>query len=170
MIAKCGHYKCRSSAAVFALCAALSTVSVPPANARAVANTKSGVVDHIYFTSKTNRAGAPGTKESNTFDCSQKVYVVVVAGHIKPGIRHVVVYWYNPLGRRQEDTEFDVNATGRKDRFWAWLILHRSPDNMMDRVLLQDRGAGMEDFIGKWTVKIYVDGKLLGTGTFKIYC
>lgn len=145
------------------------SVTTLPAVCRAGNSNQS--VSKIYFTRMASGAGVPGTKAAKVFDCSDKIYIVIEAVHLKPGDRHIEVLWYRPDGRRQEDTNFTVRPkSGVKDRFWAWLALHRPADGVVVRVLLQDRSFGMEDFVGRWTAKVYINGNLLGKETFKLYC
>jgi hypothetical protein len=140
------------------------------ASADAAADAKASAPARIYFTHGESSAGVPNADAEESFDCSQKIYAVVEAKGLQKGKRRIQVLWYNPRGRKQEHTDFEAYATGNQDRFWAWLVLHRPDSGIVDRVLLQDRTSGMEDFLGTWTVKAYVDGLLVGKGSFKVFC
>jgi len=124
----------------------------------------------LYFTKDLARDGSPASNKKRSFDCSDKIYAVITTQNIEPGSRKIEVVWYNPRGRRQERTTFSAFFTGHHDRAWAWLSLHRPDDAIIDRVLLQNRAAGMEDFVGTWTAKVYLNGVFEIKRSFDVYC
>jgi hypothetical protein len=124
----------------------------------------------VHFAVSDDGGQTPADEQRRSFDCSEKVFAVVEADALRAGPHRVQVLWYNPRGRKQEHTDFEVQALGGHNRFWAWLSLHRPAGGMLDRVLLNDRASGMEDFLGRWEARVYVDGDLLDNGTFEVYC
>ncbi len=124
---------------------------------------------YIYFATEVENSYA-NTKSQTTFDCTQKIYAVIEAQGLPKKKHALEVYWINPRGKRQEYTNFDFVVNDDKRVVWAWLKLHRPAEAILDRVFLQNRAAGMEDFLGQWTAKFHVDGRLVKEGSFTVYC
>jgi hypothetical protein len=130
---------------------------------------RAAVKHHIYLTREAAK-GQPDEQAAKQFDCSDKIYAVMRFYGLKRGAHEVVAHWYNARGRLQEKTPYSFSASAQDTRIWLWLQLHRPSANMWDRILLQDRAAGMEDFVGEWKVKFYLDGKHLDTRKFLVFC
>ncbi|NOZ09852.1 MAG: hypothetical protein GXP09_02220 [Gammaproteobacteria bacterium] len=123
----------------------------------------------VYFTAEETN-GVPQKKPATSFGCSGKVYGVLEISGLDHGKHRVDVWWIDPSGRRRERTRFPFQVFQDKHRIWAWLRLIRSKDSVVDRVFMGNAASGMEDFIGKWTVKFRVDRRLVKKSSFKVIC
>lgn len=101
---------------------------------------------------------------AEVFDCREKVYVYVSG--FSPGNHLIEGFWYNPAGKQQEYTRYEFSFRGQP--VWLWLKLHPSTGGRLFGGI--DPGAGMGEFIGKWKVTIYLDGKFLKTLFFYVTC
>ncbi len=102
------------------------------------------------------------------FDCSEKIYVVGNFDKLGDGEHTAEVYWINPSGKRQDYAAHKFLGGGYKQNVWFWLKLHRGTGGMLFSRI--DNSAGMEEFIGKWAVRFYVDKKLVDIKTFFVAC
>ncbi len=121
--------------------------------------------------------GNPKEVNDNYFDCNRKIYAVIeldgmpnTKRRIEASKHTIEALWEDPHGKLREQTETTFFITQTKKVVWVWLRLHRLVEAVLERVLLLDRAYGMEDFIGEWTVVLYLDGKFLQERTFTVYC
>ncbi len=125
------------------------------------------LTNKIYF-SLSNDYGAPLTSPKEIFDCSDKIYTVVELGNYPHKKHHLSVRWKNPSGGTQEHTQYDFNVRQKDTRIWAWLTLSRAAGAGMLQFV--NPSAGLDEFLGIWTVEVKVDNKLIDTGTFEVSC
>lgn len=123
----------------------------------------------VYFTN-TNEGGVLPGKETDQFDCGDKIHGALEVSGLAKEKHLLVIYWFNPRGKRQEYTRLDFTIHSEKQTVWAWLKLHRPSGAIIERLFLQNSASGMEDLIGKWKAKFYVDGKRVGEGSFSVFC
>lgn len=100
-----------------------------------------------------------GGKAIDEFDCSDKVYVELTLPKISDKRHKIEAFWFDP-------DPFDSRGDGYYAKEFegshahSWLKLPK--EGLF--------GWGMEDFIGRWKVKIHLDGKFLGEKVFYIAC
>lgn len=122
----------------------------------------------IYL-STVQKNGLPVPHLTNTFNCTEKIYGVVVdqwpadSGHL------MEAYWTDPQGKQREHTRYNFSARKGKTHIWAWLLLHPAEPDMLDRLLMQDNDS-LQKFNGEWRVDFYIDGKSMGKLTFQLIC
>jgi len=116
----------------------------------------------VYFT-KEDAQGALMDTPIQRFDCGDKIHAILETRGLSKATHGLDVYWINPRGQRQEHTELDFRVTGDRQDVWVWIKLHRPKQAIVDRVFLQNRATGMEDFIGQWKAQFFVDGKRAAT-------
>ena len=121
----------------------------------------------IYF-SLADKFGAPTKERFTQFDCSDKIFTVVELNEFAKGKHQVAVRWIDPHDTTRENTRYPFNVHHQETRIWAWLSLSRGVGAGMMQWI--DPSAGMEDFIGPWTVEVLVDGKKIGGGNFEVSC
>jgi hypothetical protein len=125
----------------------------------------------LYFAREATEAeGLPGSKAEDRFYCDGKIYAVLDLTQFPAGRHQLQVLWYDPHGKRREFTEYEFLATRPRERVWAWLKLHRPSGSALDRMVFLDNGSGMEEFVGQWTVKVFIDGDPLEKASFSVYC
>ena len=109
----------------------------------------------------------PAMEADSIFDCTDRIYVVLEALRLPQKNTQLMVRWFNPTGEQQERTVFDFNAQPFT-RVWAWLQLNGPPGAVIGQVF--DPSFGMEDFIGDWEAKVFLDKKPVETIGFQVIC
>ncbi len=121
----------------------------------------------IYFTASAEH-GVPGVEPANQFDCNDQVYTVVEASNYPKKDYEVIVTWTDPSGRERERTNYSFVPRQELTRVWSWLRLHRGAGAAIMSVF--DSTAGLEGFVGEWTVAVAVNGKVLQKQSFEVLC
>ncbi|MBI5874563.1 MAG: hypothetical protein HZB81_01735 [Deltaproteobacteria bacterium] len=109
-------------------------------------------------------ASEPGGKKTNQFSCRSRVYADFVFKEKKSGNHMIEAIWIRPDGKRQEHTRYESAG----NRAWLWLELHPSFGGKLFGAI--DQSAGMDEFIGEWKLKVYLDGKFLERKSFYVIC
>lgn len=152
----------------FLLPAYLLPVFLLPTHAAAKEQPVAKIVSHQVYFSLGDQFGAP-TKDAKTrFDCSDKIYTVVELSNYPLGKHQISVLWLDPHNSTRENTEYPFNIRSDTTRLWAWLSLSRGTGAGMLQWI--DPAAGLEDFIGPWSVKVLIDGKQIAKETFEVSC
>jgi hypothetical protein len=116
-----------------------------------------------------SKSGAiPDRTNETEFTCTDTVYILMDAADLKPGQHDVELQWIDPVGDRQELTQFQVHNSAPNTLIWAWMRLHAPENSGLVRAF--DQSHGMRDFIGKWRVKISIDGDSMGNAMFDVLC
>lgn len=101
------------------------------------------------------------------FDCSDRIYVVIEASGLSADEHEMTVRWINPVGEQQERTDYTF-LSGSHARIWAWLELNGGTGSAIGRMF--DASFGMEDFIGEWEARAYIDGEPVAAPQFNVLC
>ncbi len=121
------------------------------------------------YLSTVKENGIPIPHATNIFNCSEKI-LGVVTGQWPAGSKHrMEAYWTDPVGKQREHTRYNFIAHQGTTHTWAWLLLHRADPDILDRLLMQEDNS-LQEFIGKWKVALYIDGKVAGKLTFQVNC
>jgi len=139
--------------------AAFICISIGPAAAAPLAR--------IYFTA-TESNGVPNDEGAVEFSCSDTIYTVVEFQNLSRERHEIEVIWRDPNGKTREHTRYPFVAFRETERVWAWLRLHRPTGANVLSVI--DSAAGMQEFIGEWSVKVVVDNRLVGKDRFNVLC
>lgn len=102
------------------------------------------------------------------FDCNEKIYVVGTFDKLGEGEHTAEVLWINPRGERQDYAVHRFSGGRYKQNVWFWLELRAGTGGVLFGKI--NPSAGMEEFIGKWKVKFYIDRKLIDTKAFFVAC
>ncbi len=121
----------------------------------------------IYLTSKSDD-GVPLIEPANAFSCNSKIYTVAEFEGVSEGLHEFEVRWIDPGNKQRERTRYQFHTSGDTERLWAWLKLHQSTAASLASFI--DPSIGMGDFIGDWTIKVFIDGKPIGERQFKVVC
>ncbi len=141
------------------ICLALFVCLAPTAVAAAPHN--------IYLT-KEEKQGVPLNKPADQFSCSDKIYAVMELNGLPKGQYQLDAQWQDPRGSDREHTKYPFKATRKKERIWVWLKLHRAPEAAL--VQFANPSAGMDEFIGRWKLRLLLNGKPLATKEFNVLC
>jgi len=112
--------------------------------------------------------GAPERTNETEFTCTDTVYILMDVRNLKPGEHEMELQWIDPRGDRQELTQFQVYTQSDYELIWAWMRLHAPENSGLVRAF--DQSHGMRDFIGRWKVKIKIDGEPAGNAYFNVLC
>lgn len=121
----------------------------------------------LYLTLE-GKNSQPDTKKRTHFECSDKVYVVLESENIAKGKHSLSFRWKNPANEEQERVDYPFTVIDTKTRAWAWLNLIRSRGAGM--ITWINPAAGLEEFIGPWTVYAYIDDKKVADASFSVDC
>lgn len=124
--------------------------------------------EHTIYLTKEVKDGVPLNKPREEFSCSDKIYAVLELNGLAKGRYHLEAIWRGPRGKDQEHTEYPFTAVRQKERVWVWLKLHRSPEAAL--VQFANPSAGMDEFIGKWKIRLLLNGKPVASKEFSVLC
>lgn len=109
---------------------------------------------------------ANGGPASAQFDCHDKIYLHSFFPNKEKAAHELSAEWINPKGRVQEYTAQSFSASEYKA--WFWIKLHPGPGGKVLKAV--DPSIGMNEFIGQWTVRLYLDGRLAASSAFFVSC
>lgn len=123
---------------------------------------------NIYF-SLAGEHGAPLHEARQNFDCEDKIYTVVELTNFELGKHKLSIIWTDPSETDRERTEYDFYVRDENElRLWGWLSLSRARGAGMLQWV--NPAAGLEEFIGPWTVTVRVDDKEIERKQFEVSC
>jgi len=102
----------------------------------------------------------------NVFDCRDRIFVYVNWKGLQGGEHSLEAYWYKPGNKTQDHTVYKFNAPMAAT--WLWIELKGGRGSKLFKSL--DHGAGFEEFVGQWNVKVNLDGEYLSTQYFMVVC
>lgn len=103
----------------------------------------------------------------NTFDCKSRIHVVLEGVRTK-GSHVLEAYWVSPDGTREQFSRQEFRVNSVPVDAWVWLKLQPGFGGKMLASI--DSGAGMDGYIGSWTVKVYLDEHLIDEQGFFVVC
>lgn len=121
----------------------------------------------LYFALE-GESAQPETKQRTHFECSDKIFVVLELENTPLGKQNLSFRWNDPKDEEKERVDYPFTVTEKTTRLWAWLNLIRSRGAGM--ITWINPAAGLEEFIGPWTVDAYVDDKKVATSSFSVDC
>ena len=123
---------------------------------------------HSTYLSLANEFGAPTSDQRLIFDCSDKIYVVAELRDYPTGKHQLAVKWVDPNQATRETTNYPFYVRDSNTRVWAWLSLARGAGAGIMQWI--DPTAGLEEFIGEWTVELRIDGRKISETRFEVSC
>lgn len=121
----------------------------------------------VYF-SLGDKYELPLKEEKLNFDCSDKIFTVVELNHLPKTKYDISIVWKDPSNIERERTEFPFTVARAETRLWSWLSL--SPANGAAMIQWVNPAAGLEEFIGPWTVEVRINNKKISTKHFEVIC
>ena len=116
-----------------------------------------------------DESGAPLREARKEFECTDKIFTIIELENFEVGQHQLSVRWIDPSGQQREHTQYPFYVRGPEEhRLWAWLLLSRATGAAM--LTFINPAAGLEEFIGEWTVEVRVSNKLLDTSEFLVVC
>lgn len=107
-----------------------------------------------------------GEERADSFDCHDDIYIHVVFLNLEDMEHEASVEWINPKGLRQSN----YSHRFQEGNYHAWFNLKLNPAFGGRFLKALDPSAGMDGFIGRWSVRFYLDGKLIADKAFYVAC
>jgi len=120
---------------------------------------------HIFLS--TFFEGSKSIKQTS-FGCEDKIYTIIEFKDHPPKLHQIQIEWKDPHGEVRERNDFPYFVSGNVAHAWSSLSLHRSVGAGMLQWI--NPAAGMEEFIGDWTVSVKVSDIINETVTFEVLC
>lgn len=121
----------------------------------------------VYF-ALADEFNAPLKESTTDFDCTDKIFTVVELNDYPQGKHQLSVRWLDPTDGQREHTKYEFHVNQQEVRLWAWLSLSRAQGAGM--LTWINPAAGLEEFVGPWTVEVRVDNKKISDGVFEVSC
>jgi len=107
-----------------------------------------------------------GEERADSFDCHDDIYIHAVFFNLEDNDHEASVEWINPKGLRQSN----YSHRFKEVNYHAWFNLKLDPAFGGRFLKTLDPSAGMDEFIGRWSVRFYLDGKLIVDKMFYVAC
>lgn len=133
----------------------------------ATADDKKKVKAKVYF-ALGNQHEFPLDEERKYFACSDKVFTVVELSNLPKTKYDLTIVWKDPSETERERTEYPFTVAAAETRLWSWLSLAPSKGAAMIQWI--NPAAGLEEFVGPWTVEVRINNKKISTKSFEVVC
>lgn len=123
------------------------------------------------FIAASNNNRTPNQTPEKHFDCSDNVYAVIKSDaetNLPSSEHQLVVNWFNPNNKLEQETRYKFTSIGKDTFVWAWLRLSAPAGAAIGRIF--DPAFGMAEFIGQWRVEILIDQHKIATHQFDVLC
>jgi len=121
----------------------------------------------VYY-SLADEFNAPTKEALVDFDCTDKIFSVIELSNYPKGKHLLSVRWIDPSDAQREHTKYEFHVNRAEVRLWAWLSLSRAQGAGM--LTWINPAAGLEEFVGEWTVEVRVNNKLISDSAFIVSC
>jgi hypothetical protein len=122
---------------------------------------------NVYF-SLADEFNGPKTQAKERFDCSDQIYTVAELSNYPKGKYQLTVVWKDPNDSVREKTSYPFNVHSTETRIWAWLTLSRATGAGLIQWI--DPAAGLESFIGLWTIEVLINDKRISKQNVDVSC
>ena len=121
----------------------------------------------VYLTNQA-KDGVPLNRPGDNFGCSDTIYAVIELKDVSPEKHELEAFWRDPAGKDRERTRYPFWVRRDRERIWVWLKLHSPPESAL--VQWANPSAGMEEFIGEWEIRLFIDGQQIERKKFEVIC
>ncbi len=119
------------------------------------------------FVTTSIKNGVPVSSSSDEFNCTDKIFSVIDIQGLSNGQHILNADWIDPSGKRREQTTYNFNGAG-SIRITVWLKLH--PPRGATLLSSFNPAWGMDEFIGRWEIRISVDQSPVTQKWFSVLC
>jgi len=130
-------------------------------------STKKAVSSKIYF-ALGNKYDLPLKEERNYFGCSDKIFTVIELNNLPKTKYDLAIVWKDPSNSERERTEHPFTVARDETLLWSWLSLAPSEGAAMIQWI--NPAAGLEEFVGPWTVDILINNRKISSKSFEVIC
>jgi len=122
---------------------------------------------NVYLTTQANGTIEPANRERQ-FDCSDVIYLFVESASTNALAAELKAVWSDPAGKDRVTArrEFQRGEGG----YWSWSGLQLNRPAGASIMRLVNPAAGMDAFIGEWSVQVVVNDRKITTLTFDVLC
>ena len=120
-----------------------------------------------FFVTSSTENGVPVSSSSNEFSCADKIFSVIDIQGLSNGEHTLNADWIDPSGKRREQTTYSFHRAG-SIRITVWLKLH--PPKGATLLSAFNPAWGMDEFIGRWEIRISVDQSPVTRKSFPVLC
>ena len=106
--------------------------------------------------------------KETSFNCDDQIYLSIKFANQEAKLNQIEVSWKDPNDQEREKNNFPFFVSEKETFAWASLKLHRSVGAGMLQWV--NPAAGMEEFIGEWTVDVKVGSILKDKINFEVLC
>jgi hypothetical protein len=110
----------------------------------------------------------PLKEERSSFGCSDKIFTVVELSHLPKTKYDIAIVWIDPSNTERERSEYPFSVVAEETRLWSWLSLSPSAGAAMIQWI--NPAAGLEEFVGPWTVEIRINDRKITSKNFEVIC
>jgi len=104
-------------------------------------------------------------KPKKKFSCMNQIYLYFLWKNVS-GTHEITAFWINPKGKQQN--QINLKFTANKPKVENWIALKFN--NFFNEKYPFFPNISTAKLIGKWRVKILLDGNLLETKNFQVNC
>ncbi len=122
---------------------------------------------NVYFTSG-DKHQRPLSETKDNFSCSDKIFTVVELNYLPKTKYDLSITWIDPSNTERERTEYPFTVSQDETRLWSWLSLSRATGAAM--IQWVNPAAGLEEFIGPWSVEVRINDRKISTKSFEVIC
>lgn len=107
-------------------------------------------------------------RDIDSFDCSDKIFVTANLKKISKGKHKLKAIWINPSKATEQVAEHKFQTS--KNTYYGWLWLKLTPPTGGAILGALSPNSGMSEYIGIWTVHLYLDDKKIDSKVFQVSC
>jgi hypothetical protein len=93
---------------------------------------------------------------------------VVELSHLPKTKYDLAIVWIDPSNTERERTVYPFTVVADETRLWSWLSLSPSAGAAMIQWI--NPAAGLEEFVGPWTVEIRINDRKITSKSFEVIC
>ena len=123
---------------------------------------------HRIYLTASEQEGRPVTQPAAEFSCHDKIFAVIEIDGLSQGRHKLDAVWRDPSGQDREHTAYEFTSHGGSEKLWVWLKMHRSMEAAV--VAFMNPSAGMDEFVGEWELRVFVDSKPINNKSFSVLC
>lgn len=121
----------------------------------------------VYF-SLGDQYEYPLTDDRTSFGCSDKIFTVIELSYLPKSTYDLAIVWIDPSNTERERTEYPFDVVTDQTRLWSWLRL--SPAKGAAMIQWINPAAGLEEFVGPWTVEVRINNQKIASKNFEVIC
>lgn len=103
------------------------------------------------------------------FSCHQRIHAVFASKPLPLGPAALKFHWIGPTGKLEHQSEQQYRIVSKAQTINLARSI-RLVQNRSSLISFVDPSSGFMDYIGQWTVKVYLNQELAAVNTFDVLC